>query len=169
MSGFGQVRTAVGHIWATAGLRGLYAGFSTTIAREIPFSALQLALYETGKQVFAQRYSSREADGPAVPSWAIGILGAVSGGIAAAVTTPLDVAKTRLMTQPLGGSRAEAALPYRGVWATLVRVQHEEGTRALFAGVQPRVAWISLGGALFFGAYETAKRELSAYVWDRDP
>ncbi len=30
--------------------------------------------------------------------------------------------------------------------------------RVFFAGVQPRVMWISIGGFVFFGAYEQALR-----------
>ena len=32
--------------------------------------------------------------------------------------------------------------------------------RLLFSGVQPRVAWIGIGGFVFFGAYEQSKRVL---------
>jgi len=32
--------------------------------------------------------------------------------------------------------------------------------RLIFAGVQPRVAWIGIGGFVFFGAYEQSKRVL---------
>lgn len=31
------------------------------------------------------------------------------------------------------------------------------GAKVLFAGVQPRVLWISIGGFFFFGSYEKAK------------
>jgi hypothetical protein len=30
--------------------------------------------------------------------------------------------------------------------------------RLLFSGVEPRVAWIGIGGFVFFGAYEQSKR-----------
>ena len=30
----------------------------------------------------------------------------------------------------------------------------EEGYRALFSGMIPRVVWIALGGLIFFGVYE---------------
>ena len=52
--------------------------------------------------------------------------------------------------------------PYLNGNDCLRRVYREEGWRALFAGLGPRVAWISLGGAMFFGAYEYVKKELAA-------
>lgn len=77
------------------------------------------------------------------------LCGALAGGIAAALTTPLDVAKTRLMLgRDLHGS------PYTGIFDTLARVYKEGGIRSLFAGIQPRVVWITIGGFVFFGAYE---------------
>ncbi len=40
----------------------------------------------------------------------------------------------------------------------LMDVYRKEGLGALFAGIVPRVMWISLGGAIFFGVYEESKR-----------
>jgi solute carrier family 25 S-adenosylmethionine transporter 26 len=43
----------------------------------------------------------------------------------------------------------------------LRRVYAENGLRSLFAGVVPRMTWISVGGAVFFGVYEKAKRVIA--------
>ena len=88
--------------------------------------------------------------------WETSLAGAVAGGIAAAATTPLDVVKTRLMTQA-----AAARDGYAGWSDALARIAREEGVGALFRGVHVRVAWISVGGAIFFGAYEEARRALA--------
>ena len=48
-------------------------------------------------------------------------------------------------------------VPYKGFVDAFKRVYHEEGAGKLFAGVQPRVLWISIGGALFLGMYEHIK------------
>ena len=86
------------------------------------------------------------------------LCGSLSGGIAAALTTPLDVIKTRLML----GTDA-AGVPYKHAWDTLTRLYAEGSVRpggprsVFFAGVQPRVMWISIGGFFFFGAYEQSK------------
>lgn len=44
---------------------------------------------------------------------------------------------------------------------TLRIIYREEGVKALFSGVVPRVIWISLGGAVFLGVYEAAKHTLN--------
>lgn len=73
------------------GPAGLYKGFGITIMREIPFSLIQFPLYEYLKlnisKIFDRQTTSYEA----------ALCGSISGGIAAALTTPLDVMKTRLM------------------------------------------------------------------------
>ena len=78
--------------------------------------------------------------------------GSISGAIAAAATTPLDVVKTRLML----GTDAYGK-KYSGMLSTFQRVLAEEGLSALFSGVAPRVMWIGIGGFVFFGAYEKSK------------
>lgn len=42
----------------------------------------------------------------------------------------------------------------------MVKSQWQAYRRVFFAGVEPRVMWISIGGFVFFGAYEQAKRML---------
>ena len=76
----------------------------------------------------------------------------MSGSFAAAVTTPLDVVKTRLMLgTDVHGVR------YKGFAQTLGRIYAEEGWQALFSGVVPRTFWIGIGGFVFLGAYEQSK------------
>jgi solute carrier family 25 S-adenosylmethionine transporter 26 len=168
------------------GILGFYTGFGITLMREIPFSLVQFPLYEYMKSVVS-RY---RCGGEDVGAGEAAICGSISGAIAAAATTPLDVIKTRLM---LGADIH--GKPYHGACDTYVRVLQEgrerllesskvsstssaaagaeSATRALvakppflgaysifFSGVGPRVTWISIGGFVFFGAYEQAKHML---------
>ena len=77
------------------------------------------------------------------------LLGSLAGGISAFLTCPLDVLKTRIMLT--------ADLPANkrlGVAQTFRQLVREEGYRRLFAGAPIRVLWISLGGAIWFSAFE---------------
>ena len=85
------------------------------------------------------------------------LCGSIAGGIAASITTPLDVVKTRLML----GKDAKG-VPYEGAVSTLSRVYNEEGFKRLFSGVGPRTMWISIGGFVFFGMYEKAVSTFAA-------
>ena len=88
--------------------------------------------------------------------WENCAIGSTAGAIAAGVTTPLDVVKTRLMTQ----TKYAEEHRYTGIGHALRRIVNEEGIRTLFAGVTQRIIWIGLGGTIFFGTYEESKRRL---------
>ena len=76
----------------TQGWRGLYQGFGITTIREIPFTSLQFPLYEFLKRQLSIRVARK-------PLYAheAALCGCIAGGVAAALTTPLDVLKTRVM------------------------------------------------------------------------
>lgn len=133
-------------IISTGGFAGLYKGFGVTIMREIPFSFIQFPLYEYGKSFIAKTMNRDCSEFEAA------CVGSVSGGIAAAATTPLDVIKTRLM---LGADAKGVA--YVSVGDVVRRVLRDEGWKKLFSGITPRVTWISIGGFVYFGAYNYSR------------
>uniref|UniRef100_A0AAQ4RQ49 Mitochondrial S-adenosylmethionine carrier protein n=1 Tax=Gasterosteus aculeatus aculeatus TaxID=481459 RepID=A0AAQ4RQ49_GASAC len=83
------------------GVRGLYRGYGSTVLREIPFSLVQFPLWEYLKTLWSRR------QGHTLYSWQAAVCGAFAGAVAAVVTTPLDVAKTRIMLAK-AGSRARS-------------------------------------------------------------
>jgi len=55
---------------------------------------------------------------------------------------------------------------YTGTIGTLSTIAKNEGYLALFKGIVPRVGWITLGGFIFFGAYEKSTEVLwKTGVW----
>lgn len=124
------------------GSGGLFRGFSTTCLREAPFSALQFPLYEE-----LRRRVQGEGE---ISPLASAACGSVAGGVAAGVTTPLDVVKTRQMLETHSG----------GLRSILMQIYREEGAKALLSGILPRMAWISIGGFVFFGTYEAVKHSI---------
>jgi solute carrier family 25 S-adenosylmethionine transporter 26 len=129
---------------------GLYRGYGITLMREIPFAMIQFPLYESLKVYWGEKQNS-----PVNPVQAAAC-GSFSGGIAAGLTTPLDVVKTRLML----GADKDGKL-YGGVGDVVRRTASEGGFAVFWSGLQPRVMWISIGGFVFFGAYEGFKTCLS--------
>lgn len=131
-------------ILANDGWRGFYRGFGPTIMREIPFTSLQFPFYELLKSKLSKKLHRK-------PLYAheAAICGSIAGGTAAALTTPLDVLKTRVMLD----LRDSSVSSLRG---RLREIYVSEGTGALFAGIVPRTLWISAGGAVFLGVYEWA-------------
>mmetsp|Transcript_6503 Transcript_6503/g.19744 ORF Transcript_6503/g.19744 Transcript_6503/m.19744 type:complete len:290 (+) Transcript_6503:138-1007(+) len=130
----------------SGGVRGLFSGYSTLVVRELPFDLIEFPLYEYLKKRLAS--SQRRSLHPHENA----LCGSAAGAVAAAVTTPLDVVKTRVMLQ---SNKNDGGL--RSIQRTMAQVAREEGVRGLFAGILPRVAWISFGGFIFFGGYEYTK------------
>uniref|UniRef100_A0A673KFG2 Mitochondrial S-adenosylmethionine carrier protein n=1 Tax=Sinocyclocheilus rhinocerous TaxID=307959 RepID=A0A673KFG2_9TELE len=116
---------------------------------QIPFSLVQFPLWEYLKAVWWRRQGGR------LDSWQAAVCGALAGGVAAFVTTPLDVAKTWIMLAKAGTSTASGNIP-----TVLYEVWRSRGIPGLFAGSIPRVTFISMGGFIFLGAYEKVRRTL---------
>ena len=127
-------------ILASSGSLGLYRGFFSTVAREIPFSIIQMPIWEQLKAFHRERSSQK------MTAMHSALYGSLGGAIAALATNPLDVVKTRIMLM----SKKQS------IRQTFKAVYQENGLKSLFAGALPRVTWIAIGGALFFGAYEQA-------------
>jgi len=119
----------------------MYRGWNITVMREVPFTVIQFPLWE-GLKEWRRRKTGKEG----ITATESGLFGSVSGAVAAGVTTPLDVLKTRMML-------SRERIP---VGVLLVRILRESGPRAFFAGMGPRILWISAGGAVFLGSYQWA-------------
>ena len=185
---FSSARAALRHIVTKEGrlAAGLFAGFGSFLLRDLPFDAIEFASYEQLKLAWCALSPAAPSSTPP-PVIAPGgtnphleekprlghvdgrarrlkqhesaVLGAVAGMVTGAVTTPLDVVKTRLMTQGAewGGTGIGDGRRYRGVADCVARMVREEGVSSLLKGIQPRVTFIGIGGGVFFFALEAAK------------
>lgn len=155
-----QTQTAAGSVPVKRGygqvIRELYRGAGITIAREIPFTVLQFTMWESMKATYAQRYLRRDESSTTkesqIPASTSAMFGSVAGAIAAGLTTPLDVIKTRVMLARRGDGGIDAPVRVKEI----VRGIAQEGLGAFWRGVGPRVAWIGIGGAVFLGSYQWA-------------
>lgn len=138
-------------------VRELYRGAGITIAREIPFTILQFTLWETMKERYA-KFQGTSGQAAAVPASTSAMFGSVAGAIAAGLTTPLDVIKTRVMLARRDGG-AEGGVRRTGVREVVQEISRE-GAGAFWRGVGPRVMWIGAGGAIFLGSYQWASNTL---------
>lgn len=132
-------------------IRELYRGTAITIAREIPFTVLQFTMWENMKDAYARNYLPSSASA-SVPASTSALFGSIAGAIAAGLTTPLDVIKTRVMLARREGE-GEGRIRVRDVVRGIAR---EEGFMAFWRGIAPRVTWIGMGGAIFLGSYQWA-------------
>jgi solute carrier family 25 S-adenosylmethionine transporter 26 len=147
---------AVTHILQTDGVfKGLYRGYFMTLFRDIPFTCIQFPLWEFLKSLNSDHNALEAA-----------VYGTISGGIAAALTTPLDVIKTRIMLSTQSGKQ-------NSILNTTFQIYKQEGFYAFFKGIGPRVMWISIGnssktlksigGFIFLGAYDATRKLLNQF------
>ncbi|KAJ4399741.1 S-adenosylmethionine transporter [Neurospora sp. IMI 360204] len=150
-----------GTIGLTGVWRELYRGWGITVMREVPFTVLQFPLWEslkkwgrerrqrTGRGLFGDSATGKDDKDVSAPESAL--YGSLAGGFAAALTTPLDVLKTRIM---LSERREGVVSLIRKIWRD-GKTKTGSGIRPFFSGIGPRVMWISIGGAIFLGSYQS--------------
>eukprot|EP00761_Pharyngomonas_kirbyi_P002537 gb/GECH01002541.1/.p1 GENE.gb/GECH01002541.1/~~gb/GECH01002541.1/.p1 ORF type:complete len:333 (+),score=61.58 gb/GECH01002541.1/:1-999(+) len=137
-------------VYRLEGVAGLYTGLWATMVRDVPYSALYFLLYERLKQrVLLARTGSAMGDLGAQDTL---VVSGTAGGVAAFLSNPLDLIKTRMQTQ---------SHRYTGVTATVRKVAREEGLPAFFKGSHTRVVWISSVMSVTFVALQQMRHFLS--------
>jgi solute carrier family 25 S-adenosylmethionine transporter 26 len=134
-------RAAVAAIARTEGLRGFYAAWKPTMARNVPFVMTTFTTMDAMQAALLRRRPGQESL-TTLETVATGVVAAFIGGV---LTNPADVIKTRLMTQA-----ASAQVPYTSALNCLVTVVRTEGVGTLYAGFRPRSIYMcSLWGMTF--------------------
>lgn len=153
----------------TEGPGVLFRGLSTTLWRDVPFSATYFMGYESLKRVMTGGSGLGEGDAQGgLEEFTVAFIsGATSGSIAAVATHPFDLVKTRLQAStetgptrlPQGRSACSAgSTQKKGVTSqTLSAIRtilREEGWQGMFRGLSPRVAKVAPACGLMIGSYE---------------
>jgi solute carrier family 25 protein 39/40 len=154
------------------GFLSLYKGLSPTLFRDVPFSAIYWSCIEKCRSNWAESDSERQAEGVSTKQQAARALfnGTISGLIAAACTTPLDVIKTRRQLQ----STVQATTPvcdhkghivYKQVQPSgtneMIReILREEGLKGLWKGNVARMTKVAPACACMIASYEVGQRLL---------
>lgn len=146
--------TVVSNLVRTSGARGLYRGYQATLLRNVPSTMIRFALYEEVKcfmQAMRRRDDAHDGVSTERPDLAVDLVsaGAVAGALASAITTPMDVIKTRFAT---GAFPSQTSL--LSAFGNIVR---EHGVSGLFVGIRPRILWSALFAAIGFSSYEVCK------------
>jgi Mitochondrial carrier protein len=137
---------AVQGLYAQGGIASFYTGYEAVLYRDIPYTMLELGLYEITKSIIGMGKKEKSDSVTEIGA------AALTGAITAILTTPLDCIKTKIMVDSdyLDLSFAQAAI-------TLFQ---EHGVLAFFAGVVARVAWIVPFTAVYLPTYDALKRAL---------
>lgn len=153
-----NIVSAIKSTFKATGLKGFYRGYYGQIMRDVPFRAIQLPSYEVVKRIYMRKFTL-DVDGETplreMKPLDNMIVGAIAGSFSAALTTPLDVIKTRLMTD------TTAVISMSTVAQAGQKLFENEGFKGLFSGLGPRVIYVGPSCGVFFVVYESAKSFLA--------
>jgi hypothetical protein len=163
MAHYSGLWEAITSIWQAQGIGGFYQGYEGVFLRDVPYTAMELGLYEMMKNTFSsiqqQQQQKENGDnasspastslGPSVEILAAGLTGAIAGYL----TTPLDTIKTKMMVDS----------DYMGCsfWDTLMLTVHDHGMGSIWVGSLARVAWLLPATAIYLPTYDFLKREFT--------
>jgi solute carrier family 25 iron transporter 28/37 len=135
------------YVYRSEGLSAFYVSYPTTLSMTVPFTALQFLAYES----ISTAMNPTKIYDPFTHCTA----GAVAGGFAAALTTPMDVVKTMLQTR---GTATDAELrTVNGFMEGSRLLYRREGFKGFFKGVRPRIVTTMPSTAICWSAYEACK------------
>lgn len=146
-----SIRQCVSHTYHTGGLRGYYKGLNAALLQQFASSGIRMVIYDRIKETTHEDYQSGVA-------WARFIESAISGGIASFLTTPLDVLKVRLITDPFKDQ-------YRNSLHCLAQTYRKDGLfHGLYKGSSPNVYRTLLVSAAELGTYDNSKALLIMHL-----
>ncbi|XP_039308545.1 solute carrier family 25 member 40 isoform X3 [Solenopsis invicta] len=140
-----------------SGISGLWMGLSSTLLRDVPFSAIYWLNYESIKRLYSA-YSTQQTFAFSLAA------GAVAGSIAAFFTIPFDVVKTHRQIE-MGEKEIYSDKPIRSstTWAIIQRIYQQNGLKGLFTGLTPRLVKVAPACAIMIATFEHGKRFFQLY------
>lgn len=163
-------------IFRSEGVPAFYRSYTTQLTMNLPFQCIHFVTYEFAREIL-------NPAGGYDPKTHL-LAGGCAGGIAAAITTPLDVAKTLLNTQE---ERAVCCLeqgktietcsstkPFqggdrrfvRGMVTGMTSIYKLRGWTGYFQGMRARVIYQAPSCAICWSVYEFLKYALSINITD---
>ncbi|ETW06544.1 hypothetical protein H310_02771, partial [Aphanomyces invadans] len=136
------------------GVFALWKGNGASVVHRFPYSAVNFFTYEAMKDFFE---AQTENTSPMLTRF-------VSGALAAATSTtvcyPIDLIRTRLITQ------LDNNIRYRGISHAFHRIRAEEGTRGLYRGLSATLLVTVPNMAINFTVFESLKDAVQAFRED---
>jgi len=147
----------------TQGVKGLWNGYTATLLRDVPFSALYWPLYEQSKAILNLYTGQRDS----IPVNFVS--GAVAGSVASTVTLPFDVIKTIKQIE-MGEKDIMGVKPgrSRGNLTIAKELISELGVKGMFSGLTPRLLKVAPACAIMISSYEFCKGYFKQHNIDRE-
>lgn len=140
-------------IWVQEGPRAFYRGIVPSLLGIVPYAGIDLAAYETLKDVSRTYILQDSEPGPLVQ---LGC-GTISSAIGATCVYPLQVIRTRMQAQRPRSTGA----PYERMSDVFSRTLQHEGLRGFYKGLFPNLLKVVPAASITYMVYETMKKSLS--------
>ncbi|KAL0088320.1 mitochondrial carrier domain-containing protein [Phycomyces blakesleeanus] len=151
-STYRSVRSCARAVYRSEGLAAFYISLPTTLSMSIPFQSIQFATYEFFRTLI-------HPQGDYNPTSHV-VAGALAGGFASSITTPLDVIKTLLQTR---GSSSDPKIRQASGFCDAAKIIYERDSyRGFFRGFKPRILTHMPSTAISWSVYEYFKWFLSS-------
>ncbi|KIW06694.1 uncharacterized protein PV09_02395 [Verruconis gallopava] len=156
----------------------LWRGYTALAGRNLPFTALQFPMFERLKSaLFAYRDSNGTRTNTVLEGGVITAASAgAAGSVAAVLTTPVDVVKTRIMlaaadvtprestaglVDAMGATAGTTQASRKNSIQIAREIVAENGVKGLWRGGALRAVWTFVGSGLYLGVYESGKTYLA--------
>ncbi|VDK76673.1 unnamed protein product [Litomosoides sigmodontis] len=160
-SPYGNSIECIRCIYIREGIKAFYRSYITQLTLNVPYQCTHFMIYEYMQSLLNPCHNYN-------PSSHL-VSGGIAGGIAAAITTPLDCVKTVLNTQQTPRFNTTCQLftqsghtaYYKGLADGIRTIYYLRGTGGFFRGIQARIIFQVPSTALSWSAYELCKYMLS--------
>lgn len=142
------------HVWKNEGIPAFYRSYTTQVTMNVPFQSLHFVVYEFMREWLNPQHSYDAKTHL--------IAGGTAGALAAALTTPLDVAKTLLNTQEQNAVGVIVSQGHKKPFVTgmidAIRTIYKlQGIRGYLQGLQARILYQAPSCAICWSSYEFLK------------
>lgn len=148
-SPYHSVFSAIKSIYKTEGMKAFYRSYTTQLTMNIPYQSFHFMIYEAMTEVTNPSRSYSPA--------AHMVSGAIAGGVASALTNPLDVCKTLINTQEASALNYTQRSAVTGLFDAAAMIYSCCGFRGFMQGVQARVMYSMPSTAIAWSVYEFFK------------
>lgn len=151
------------------GVSGFYRGWEAQLLREIPYNAVQMTTFAYLRDLFSHSFMTNSLENIGIKydgAFMSAFEGLLAASLAAVVTQPADVMKTKMMTEGVARSSASNGLEASSIAETrgkttflgaAKKIYSEEGLRGFFQGLKPRLYIVGFGGMIYFWASSWAE------------
>lgn len=149
----GSVWDSMKTIWRTEGIPGFFRGNSATVARIMPYAAVQYSSFEFYHRSLSFYVFHSETPSPLKRF----IAGAMAGSTSVLATYPIDLARTVLAVQ-VANEASTKPVRRMGILSTLYIIIKEEGVTSLYRGMYPTLVGVVPYAGISFLTFGVLKR-----------